>query len=299
MRKIHLLYIVLLLLATNSKAQQSTMYTQYMFNGLAINPAYAGYDGMLSITALGRIQSLGLEGSPNTQSFTAHTPIVNDKIGVGIQFFHEQIGVTDQTGIYGSYSYKIYMDKFTLSLGLQAGVNFYKTYYTSLVTFNPGDPVFNEDTRSVTPNIGSGAILSNERLFVGLSMPQMLSVGSQEKVIVQEKPLMLYGGLIFKLSPGIILKPSMLAKMVNGKPVEWNINAHVLIKDIVWIGASFRPVSAISLLIQLQITEQLSFGYAYDAAIGEISTIQAGSHEFMLNYKFRFSKKGVVSPRYF
>ena len=299
MRKIHLLYIVLLLLATNSKAQQSTMYTQYMFNGLAINPAYAGYDGMLSITALGRIQSLGLEGSPNTQSFTAHTPIVNDKIGVGIQFFHEQIGVTDQTGIYGSYSYKIYMDKFTLSLGLQAGVNFYKTYYTSLVTFNPGDPVFNEDTRSVTPNIGSGAILSNEKLFVGLSMPQMLSVGSQEKVIVQEKPLMLYGGLIFKLSPGIILKPSMLAKMVNGKPVEWNINAHVLIKDIIWIGASFRPVSAISLLIQLQITEHLSFGYAYDAAIGEISTIQAGSHEFMLNYKFRFSKKGVVSPRYF
>ena len=286
-------------MAVNSWAQQSTMYSQYMFNGLAINPAYAGYDGMLSLTALGRLQSLGLEGSPNTQSFTAHSPIINGKVGVGIQFFHEQIGVTDQTGVYGSYSYKIHMDKFTLSLGLQAGVNFYKTYFTSLVTIHPGDPVFNEDARSVTPNIGSGAILSNEKLFVGISMPQMLSTGNQENVIVQEKPFMLYGGMVFKLSPSIYLKPSMLTKMVNGKPVEWNINAHLLIKEILWVGASFRPVNAISLLMQIQLTEQLSLGYSYDASIGEISSIEAGSHEFMLNYKFRFSKKGTVSPRYF
>lgn len=299
MRKTWLIFISLFILVINGKAQQSTMYTQYMFNGLAINPAYAGYDGLLSLTALGRLQSVGLEGSPDTQMFTAHAPIINKKIGVGIQFFHEKIGVTEQTGIYGSYSYKIYMEKFTLSFGLQAGVNFYNTNYTSLITFNPGDPVFNEDIRSVTPNMGSGIILSNQRLFVGISMPQMLSAGSQENVIVQEKPLILYGGYAFQLSPGVILKPSMLAKMVNGKPIEWNINAHILIKDILWLGASFRPVNAISLLMQIQITEQLAFGYAYDASVGEISTIEAGSHEIMLNYKFRFSKKGVISPRYF
>jgi len=299
MKKVYLSCILLSICAVNGMAQQSTIYSQYMFNGLAINPAYAGYDGLLSLTAWGRLQSLGLEGSPNTQSFTAHSPIINNKIGVGLQFFHEQIGVTDQTGVYGSYSYKIYMDKFTLSLGLQAGINFYKTNYTSLVTFNPGDPVFNEDTRTITPNVGSGAILSNEKLFIGISMPQMLSTGSQENIIVQEKPFILYGGLVFKLSPSILLKPSMLAKMVNGKPVEWNINAHLLIKEILWLGASFRPVNAITLLMQFQITEQLAFGYAYDASIGEISSIEAGSHEFMLNYKFRYSKKGVVSPRYF
>jgi type IX secretion system PorP/SprF family membrane protein len=299
MRKVYLLYIFLSLIAFGSMAQQSTMYSQYMFNGLAINPAYAGFDDMLSLTALGRLQSLGLEGSPNTQSFTAHTPIINNKVGVGIQFFHEQIGVTDQTGVYGSYSYKIHMDKFTLSLGLQAGVNIYKTNYTSLVTLHPGDPIFNEDTRSVTPNIGSGAILSNKKIFIGISMPQMLSTGNQDNIIVQEKPFMIYGGMVFILSPSIVLKPSMLAKMVNGKPVEWNINAHLLIKEILWVGASFRPVNAITLLLQIQLSEQLSFGYAYDASLGEISSIEAGSHELMLNYKFRFSKKGAVSPRYF
>ncbi|RLD24219.1 MAG: hypothetical protein DRI71_03195 [Bacteroidetes bacterium] len=254
---------------------------------------------MLSMTALGRIQSAGLEGSPVTQSFSAHTPIVNDRVGVGLQFFHEKIGVTDQTGIYGSYSYRINYKKYTISFGLQAGLNFYKTNYSSLITFNPGDPVFNSDTQSVTPNIGSGVIFSGEKVFIGLSMPQMLSAGSKEKVIVQEKPFMLYGGYVFVLAPGLLLKPSMLAKLVNGKPVEWNINAHILVKDILWVGASFRPVSAITLMMQLQITEQLSFGYSYDASLGEISTIESGSHELMLNYKFRFSKRGMVSPRYF
>lgn len=299
MRKIYLHFLIVFLTASSGWSQQSTLYSQYVFNGLAINPAYAGYDGSLSLTALARIQSLGLEGSPNTQSFTAHTPFLNKRNGLGLQFFHEQIGVTDQTGIYASYSYKINFKEYTLSLGLQAGINFYKTNYESLITQNPGDPVFSQDTKSVTPNVGSGAIFSGKNLFIGVSMPQMLSAGNSEKVVVQEKPFILYGGYIISLNPGLKFRPFMLAKMVNGQPVEWNINAHFLVKDILWLGVSFRPVSAISFMLQLQLTEQLSFGYSYDATIGQLSSIESGSHELMLTYKFRFSKQGVVSPRYF
>jgi type IX secretion system PorP/SprF family membrane protein len=293
------LFFMAFLVSLASYAQQSTIYSQYMFNGLAINPAYAGYDGMLSLTALGRFQSVGLEGSPNTQTFSAHSPVFNERVGMGLQFFHEQVGVTNITGIYGSYSYKLKYKQYTISFGLQGGVNFYKTNFTSLVTANPGDPVFNEDTQSTTPNVGSGVILSSRNLFVSISMPQMLSVGNDEKTIVQEKPLIIYGGYVFKLTPGLKLKPSMLAKLVNGRPVEWNINAHLLIKDILWVGVSVRPVNAISMMFQLQITEQLAFGYSYDATIGELTTIDTGSHELMLNYKFRFSKQGTISPRYF
>jgi type IX secretion system PorP/SprF family membrane protein len=299
MKKSIIIIAVLLFSPMLVIAQQSGIYSQYMFNGLAINPAYAGYDGMLSMTALGRLQSIGLEGSPSTQTFSVHTPIVNDKIGVGLQVFHENIGVTDQSGVYASYSYKIFFAKLTLSLGLQAGVNFYRTNYSNLVTADPGDPVFSNDTRSTTPNIGSGAMLTSERLFVGLSMPQMLAAGNKDNVIVQEIPLILFGGYVLDLTPGLKLRPSMLAKMVNGEPVEWNINAHLLVKDILWVGASFRPVNAITMMLQLQLTEQLTFGYSYDASIGEISSIESGSHEFMLNYRFRFAKKGLVSPRYF
>ncbi len=119
--------------------------------------------------------------------------------------------------------------------------------------------------------------------------------GNKNNVIIQEVPLILFGGFVLDLTPGLKLRPSMLAKMVNGQPVEWNINAHLLIKDILWVGASFRPVNAITLMLQLQITEQLTFGYSYDASIGEISSIESGSHEFMLNYRFRFAKKSMVS----
>ena len=298
MRRLLILF-ALSLVGFTLQAQQSSIYSQYMFNGLAINPAYAGYDGMLSLTALGRLQSLGLEGSPNTQTFSAHTPIKNKRIGVGLQFFNEQVGVTNQTGVYASYSYRIGFDKFSVSFGLQAGVNFYKTNYTSLITQNPGDPVFNNDTRTVTPNIGSGAILTNMNLFVGLSVPQMLAIGDDYEIVVQEKPIILFGGYIIELNPGLKLRPSMLAKVVNGTPVEWNINAHLLVKEILWVGASFRPVNAITFMTQLHITDQLTFGYSYDATVGELSTIESGSHEIMLNYRFRFSNMGATSPRYF
>ena len=279
--------------------QQSSIYSQYMFNGLAINPAYAGHDNLLSMTALARIQSVGLEGAPTTQTFSAHAPIVKDKAGVGLQFFHENIGVTDQTGVYASYSYKIKVAKYSLAFGLQAGVNFYKTQYTRLSVLNPGDPVLANDENTVTPNFGSGVLLTNERLYVGVSMPQMLSAGDEEKILVQERPFMVYGGYTFTLSPNLKLTPSSLVKITNGRPVEWNINANLIMKDILWVGVSFRPVNAVVAMLQFQLTDQLSFGYGYDITLGELSSIESGSHEFMLNYRFRFSQKDVISPRYF
>lgn len=299
MRRRGFLLILGLFMYSGLFAQQSSIYSQYMFNGLAINPAYAGQDNLLSITALARLQSVGLEGAPDTQTLSVHTPVVKDKMGLGLQFFHEKIGVTDQTGVFASYSYRIQISDFKLSFGLQAGVNFYNTQYSQLVVQNPGDPVFQNDERSVTPNFGSGVLLTNKMLFVGVSMPQMLSTGDKDKTIIQETPFMVYGGYTFELNPVLKLTPSTLFKLVNGRPVEWNINANLIIKDLVWVGVSFRPVNAVVGMLQLQLTDQLSFGYGYDITLGELRTIESGSHEFMLNYRFRFSQKDVISPRYF
>ena len=294
-----LYFLVVGLIPLGVAAQQSSIYSQYMFNGLAIKPAYAGHDDMLSLTALARIQSVGLEGAPDTQTFSAHTPVVKNKVGVGLQLFHETVGVTDLTGIYASYSYRIKVSSFTLSFGLQTGINFYKTQYTTLNVPDPGDPVFANDESSVTPNFGSGVLLSDKRLFAGISMPQMLSLGDKEKVVVQEKPFMVYGGYTFDLNTFLKLTPSTLVKITNGRPVEWNINANLIINDLVWVGVSFRPVNAVVALLQLQLTDQLSMGYGYDITLGELSSIESGSHEFMLNYRFRFSQKDIISPRYF
>lgn len=270
-----------------------------MFNGLAINPAYAGSHEMLSITALGRTQSVGLEGSPTIQTLSAHTPIIKSKIGVGIQLFHESLGVTDQSGIYASYSYRIKYKELTISFGLQSGVNFYKSEFSTLRISNPGDPVFVNDIRSVTPNFGSGVFVSNKKLYAGLSFPQMLSVGNIENLLIEERPMIFYGGYVFELNSVLKLKPSTLVKLVNGKAVEWNINANLLIKELLWVGVSFRPVNSLVFLLDFQLTDQLAFGYSYDATLGQLRTIESGSHEIMLNYRFRFSNHGAISPRYF
>ena len=283
----------------DASAQQASTYSQYMFNGLAINPAYAGSHEMLSITALGRIQSVGLEGSPAAQTLSAHSPIIKNKVGVGLQIFHESLGVTDQTGVYGSYSYRIFYKDLTISFGLQTGVNFYKTEYSQLRIDDAGDPVFGNDVTSVTPNFGSGVFIKNKRLYAGISLPQMLSVAKQDQVLVEEKPFIVHGGYVFDISPNLKLKPSTLMKLVNGKAVEWNINANLLVKELFWVGVSYRPTNAIVFLLDFQLTDQFAFGYSYDATIGELRTISSGSHELMLNYRFRFSQKGVISPRYF
>jgi len=280
-------------------AQQASIYSQYMFNGLAINPAYAGSHEMLSITALGRAQSVGLEGSPNAQTLSAHAPIIKNKVGVGLQIFHETLGVTEQTGIYGSYSYRIFYKDFTISFGLQTGINFYKSEFSKLRIDNPGDPVFDSDITSVTPNFGSGIFIKNKRLYGGVSLPQMLSLGNENNVLLEEKPFMIYGGYVFDLTPGLKLKPSTLIKLVNGKAVEWNINANLMVKELFWIGLSFRPTNAIVFILDFQLTDQFAFGYSYDATLGQLRTIESGSHELMVNYRFRFSQKGVISPRYF
>ncbi len=283
---------------TKVEGQQTSTYAQYLYNGLAINPAYAGYDQLLSSSIFSRFQSVGLEGSPTTQSFSIHAPIKNNKIGLGLQVFRETIGVSKQTGFYGAYSYKIPFEKFTIAVGLQAGATFYKTSYTQLSLNNPGDPLFNEDINSVKPNFGTGAIIYNDKIFAGISAQQLLSTG-EKKEIIQEKPLLLYGAYLVEFSHVVKFKPSMLLKFVNGKAVEWNINANFLFNEMLWVGASLRPMNAATFLIEMQIIEQLSFGYAYDITLNELHKVDKGSHEIMLNYKFRFSKKNVTSPRYF
>ncbi len=279
------------------QAQQSAIYSQYLFNGLAINPAYAGHDEVLSLTFLSRFQSVGLDGAPNTQTFSAHTPVKKDKIGLGLQLFHETIGITKQSGAYFSYSYRIKYEDYTISFGLQGGANFYNSAYTTLLINDPNDPVFNSDLRAVTPNFGGGLYINRDKMFAGLSMPQMLP--STDRDVIQEKPIFIYGGYVFELASFLKLRPSTLAKIVNGKSVEWDISASLLFYEVLWVGLAFRPANAASFLVQLQASEQLQIGYAYDRTLNKLKSVASGSHEIMINYRFQYSQKGMMSPRYF
>ena len=284
-------------------AQQQAMYTQYMFNGLAINPAYAGSQESLSLTALARKQWAGFGGAPSTQTFSAHGPLRNEKVGLGLLLAHDKIGETEQYGAYAMYAYRIKMKRATLSAGLQAGFNSYQANFTNVIVPDDGDEAFmNDKFQSFLPNFGAGLYYSTQRFYAGFSLPLLLTndyPGSEGKLAQQYRHWFLSTGYVFDLSSDLKLKPNVLVKAVEGAPLEVDINANLLIKEILWVGLSYRSFADISGLLEVQMTPQFKVGYAYDYALTDISRVSTGSHEIMLNYRFIRKDKKMLTPRYF
>lgn len=296
MRKI-VTIVALVFITFTAKAQFEAGYTQYMFNGLAINPAYAGSHSSLDVSLISRFQSPAIDGAPNTQTLSAHSGIKEKKIGVGLMVITDKVGVTRQTGFYGSFAYKVDFGKSTLAMGLQGGGTTIRSDYSQLLIKNPGDPLVNGDVKEFQPNIGAGIYYYSDRFYAGLSMPQM--IGALNTNITQLKPLIFTTGVVFPLNDALKIKPNLLLRLVENDIVEIHYNMNLLIHDILWIGASYRAGSSLSALLELQLTNQLRLGYAYDATLSELQQIDSGSHEIMLNYLLRFSKRKVVNPRLF
>ena len=287
--------------------QQQAMFTQYMFNGLAINPAYAGSQEALSLTALARKQWIGLQGAPNTQTFSVHSPIKKQKIALGATFFNDEIGVTQQTGINACYAYRIFMPHSTLSFGLQAGFTSYRSDLTRVRVQDPNDPNFGtDDVNKFMPNFGTGIYYFTDRFYVGFSIPMLMNnyynrqVGNDGSNALQVRHYFLSGGYVMDLSRSLKLKPNVMVKAVNGAPLAIDLNANLLIKEVLWVGASYRTFSSVNALLELQLTDQFRLGYSYDfATTNRQNGLNYGSHELMLNYRFAFLKTKTVTPRYF
>lgn len=305
MRRLLFIFLFLIaLLPTEVFSQQVATYAQYMFNGLAINPAYAGNHGVLSATALARFQNVGLPGAPQTQTFSLHSPLLNKRVGLGMLVIHDEISVIDQTGVHFSYAYRVPVSKkVTLSMGLQGGMSFYKADYTKLDAYDPNDPAFSEDIREARPNIGAGLMIYSNEYYFGVSAPSLINNafdrGAQFETVYQNKPVLITGGYVFTLHRLLKLKPVFLFKIVDGAPVEFDLNANLLFDEVLWVGLSYKSSKTVSLITQAQITDQIQFGYSYQITAGPIRVVELGSHEIMLNYRFKYNKKGLTSPRYF
>lgn len=296
--------LMMVMCAQALQAQQQATFAQYMFNGLAINPAYAGEHKALSFSVLSRFQNIGLPGAPNTQSFAVHSPLVDQRFSIGALVVHDRIGIIDQTGVSAVYAYRIPIaDHVSLSMALQGGYSFYRANYAQLETYQP-DPVFAQNVSQNRPNIGAGAFLSKQQLwYVGLSSPHLLNNvftrGAELTTIRQNVPIILSGGYVVTLSRKLKFKPNVLFKMVDNRPVEVDMNANLLIDEVLWVGLSYRSSRAMNFMTEVQVTDQLRFGYSYSAAFGPIRQVEIGSHEFFVGYILSYKMKGVVSPRYF
>jgi type IX secretion system PorP/SprF family membrane protein len=302
---------LLLFAAVNVKAQYDAMFTQYMFNEMFINPAYAGSKDALAVTALNRQQWVNFPGRPVTTTFSMHGPVINDKMGLGISFLNEKIGVLNRNLAYLSYSYRVKTGKNGhLAFGLMGGVHNQVNKFAELKATDEGDVKVSQNSPSVySPNFGFGLYYSDKKNYIGLSVPRMIDdhilfdgTGNLTKINKIEPKTFHYYltlGRMFTLSDGLKLKGQVMVQAVQNAPILYNLNANFLIKEKIWAGASYRSGDAVSALLGIQVSPQFIVSYSYDYTLSKIQQYTTGSHEIALGYVFMYKGKKIVTPRYF
>jgi len=298
------------MMATGLFAQQEVMVSHYMFNGLFLNPAYAGSHPYMSASLLHRSQWVKLDGAPKTQVFGIDAPIMNDKLGVGLSVINDKIGDTGQLEINANIAYHIQLDsenKHRLSFGIRAGVTNYTARLTDTKVWDENDPVFSNDINNqLIPRFGAGIYYYSERMYVGIAVPTLYAADQQIKFDINNARKSYYtqhyylnGGVVINASEKIKIKPSTLIKFEPNAPLNVDINCNVLWNDLIWIGASYRTGDAIVALLDINITPQLRAGYAYDFTVSQLNRYSNGTHEVMIGYQFGKDKIKTRTPRYF
>ncbi|WP_411032131.1 type IX secretion system membrane protein PorP/SprF [Spongiimicrobium sp. 3-5] len=293
--------LVLGLMTFPSFSQQLPQFTQYMFNTISVNPAYAGSRETLNMTALHRNQWAGLDGNPTTSTFSFHAPMKNEKVGLGISYITDQLGFENTNYVYGDFSYTIPVSyNAKLSFGLKAGFTNYQ-----LETPDLNDPFFRSTFNSWKPNFGAGLYLSSDKWYMGVSSPRILNTDLNEGEFeaLERNSYYAIGGLVLDISADIKFRPTVLSKFTNGAPASYDFTTSFLFYDKFWLGGSYRLNDATNFggFMDYQIANNFRLGYAYDLPTSTIRPYTGGTHEVILIYEPRFSTKTKLfkSPRYF
>ncbi|WP_103071224.1 PorP/SprF family type IX secretion system membrane protein [Aquimarina sediminis] len=318
MNKLLLIFMLVVISMTTSSisAQQDAQYTQYMYNTVSINPAYAGSRGVLSVMGLHRSQWVGLDGAPKTQTITLNTPIGgSERIGLGLSIVNDEIGPTDETYFDIDFSYTIPTSEYgKLSLGLKAGGHLLNVDFQKLTQFNSNDALFeNNIDNKFSPNVGVGIYYHTNRFYVGLSAPNLLetdhfdesttSNSSTAVSFLAEERVNYYliAGHVFDLSDDVKFKPAVLSKLVFGAPLQVDLSANFLLYDRLTLGAAYRWSAAVSAMAGFQISDSLMIGFAYDRETTELGQTQFndGSYEVMLRFELFKKYNRMLTPRFF
>ena len=299
-----ILFLVVSLVSLFSYSQQDSQYTQYMYNTMNVNPAYAGSRETLSIFGMYRTQWVGLDGAPDTGVFALHSP-VSEKVGLGLSFVNDRIGISDESSISIDFSYTIPVsENYKLAFGLKGTAHLLNVDYSKLNIYNPGDVLLqsNIDNR-FSPNIGAGAYLYSDKFYIGLSVPNMLETDHYDDNIYSTAGERMHGylisGYVFDLTDNIKFKPAVLAKAVKGAPLQTDLTANFLFNERFTLGVAWRWDAAVSGLAGFQIDNNWFIGYAYDAETTKLANYNSGSHEIFLRYEFFRKSSRMISPRFF
>ena len=300
--------LVFVLISGLSYAQQDAQFSNYMYNTLSFNPAYAGSRGTTSIYLSQRKQWVGLEGAPSTNSLSYHSPLGSSNVGIGLSLLNDAIGPVEENliSLDVSYSLRTSYDS-QLAFGLRASAHMLNVDFTQLNIFNPSDVLAQSNINNrVSPNIGFGMFWYSDKSYVGFSIPNLLETshinkGLNSSVSSISKERLHYhftAGHVFNISQDILFKPAILTKIVSGTPFQLDLSSNFQIYDKFTIGASYRLDAAVSFLGGFQINRNWLLGYAYDFDTNNLSTYNSGSHEVFLRYEV-FRSNRVRSPRFF
>ena len=318
MKKILSYFIFCLFLSPTLIGQQQQLYTQFMYNKLAINPAYAGYQKGLAITGIYRNQWIGLLGAPKTQSFSLQAPLKSQKVGLGFNIIRHEIGISESLTLDGIYAYKVSLAKGTLQLGVQGSARNLKVDYTnptliSIQNINIDNGVQGGvDTKSFF-NVGAGMYYYTDQFFVGISAPRLIAADidfDDNNLFIDRETQHYYGmaGFVLNVNKDVAFIPQLLIKYEKSAPLDIDLNASLRFFDKFTLGSTFRMGGSlpsigesIDVLFSAKITDSMLLGFAYDFTLTDLRNYSDGSLEIVARYLFNTtSEQGkFVNPRYF
>ncbi|WP_108868923.1 type IX secretion system membrane protein PorP/SprF [Aquimarina aquimarini] len=313
-RTYYIMVILLSLVVAEVCAQQDAQYTQYMYNTISVNPAYAGSRDAINITGVYRNQWVGIGGAPVTQTLSVHSPIgKSNKVGLGMSIINDKIGPTQETYFDIDFSYTIDTSvDGQLAFGVKAGGHLLNVNFNDLNQYTNTDVLLNTNVdNKFAPNFGVGLYYHTEKLYLGISAPNLLetqhfdesNTENRASSFLAEERINYYliGGYVFDLNENIKLKPAMLLKGVAGAPLQVDISANTLINEKITLGAAYRWNAAVSILAGFQVSDAIMLGFAYDwetTALGN-TEFNSGSYEFFLRYEIFERNDRIIYPRFF
>ncbi|MEP6803242.1 MAG: type IX secretion system membrane protein PorP/SprF [Flavobacterium sp.] len=288
-----------------ASAQQDPEYTQYMYNTMSVNPAYAGSTGTLEATLLHRSQWVGIDGAPETQSFSIQSPLVNEMIGLGLSVVNDKIGPSNELYVDGNFSYSIPLGyEKRLAFGLKAGMRMLNVDWSKGRFYNNNDVLLNQNIdNQMKLAVGAGIYYYTDKWYLGFSIPSFLENDYyddvQESIDYDRLHYYLMGGYVFDLNPNLKFKPAFLVKAVSGAPLTADISANFMIAEKFVIGGSYRTDDSVSVLAGFQISRSFYIGYAFDYTVSDLNKYNDGTHEIILRYQFTKRESKIKSPRFF
>ena len=293
-----------LMVCSLANAQQDPQYTQYMYNTIQVNPAYAGSRGKTSIFGIYRAQWVGLEGAPTTAAASVNAPVGN-KLGLGLSFVNDRIGPMDDNAISVDFSYTIDVSyNYQLAFGLKGTADLLNIDFTKLNIYNPDDPGFqNNVDNQFSPNFGAGVFLYSDNTYFGVSVPDFLETKHYEhnttSVAKDRMHYYFIGGHVFDLTYNLKFKPAAMVKATKGSPLQADVSANFLYDEKLTLGMAYRWDAALSALVGLQISKDIFVGYTYDMETTRLAEYNSGSHEIYLRFELVKKNEKVENPRFF